>query len=209
MERGVSKIYNELNYQWILNAPRKHPLAYLLPTTEQHILAAVECGQKFDIQVVPKSGRHSYEKYSYGERNSVVVDLRKMGTVILQSPMTAEVGPGALTGEMSAKLWNMGKLFIPVGMCPSVGISGIATGGGYGFFDRSYGLTLDSIFEMNIVTATQGLITVNNNTNSDLFWALRGAGAGSYGIITKFFFSAPPCTTKHICRNSGLCFGKL
>jgi len=173
----------------------KHPLAYLLPQTEEQVLAAVVCGQKLKISVVPRCGGHSFEKYSYGDTNSVVVDLRKINQVVLQSTTAAEVGPGASTGEISAKLWKLGKLFIPVGACPTVGISGLATGGGYGVFDRSYGLTVDSIAEINIVTAIQGLITVNVSVNSDLFWALRGAGAVNYGIITKFIFrpkTAPP-----------------
>jgi len=89
-------------------------------------------------------------------------------------------------------LWNSGKSFFPVSSCPTVGISGLATGGGYGFLARPYGLTTDYILGMRIVTANGDRLVVNNVTNRDLFWALRGGGASSFGIVTLLAMQVVP-----------------
>jgi len=183
--RNGSKTYRSLNYQWQLGLSQIYPLAYMLPLTESDVEATVACGHAHGVRVVPRSGGHSFEKYSFADKNSVVVDLRRMDEV-KQSGMTVVWGPGVLIGPTAIELWNSGKVFIPAGTCSSVGISGLVLGGGYGFFLRQYGLTTDNILEMNIVTATKDLITVNRTTNSDLYWALRGAGRGNFGIVTKF-----------------------
>jgi len=192
--RNGSKTYRSLNYQWQLRLSQIYALAYVLPLTESDVTATVACGHAHGVRLLPRSGGHSFEKYSFADKDSVVVDLRRMDEV-KQSGMTVVLGPGVLIGPTAIELWNSGKVFIPAGSCPSVGIAGLALGGGYGFFLRQYGLTTDNILEMNIVTATKGLITVNTTTNSDLYWALRGAGGGNFGIVTKFvlrLYSAPP-----------------
>jgi len=83
VKRSLSEVYTELNYQWLLNPPMKHPRAYLLPTTEEEVFAAVEFGQKFEISVVPECGGHSFEKYSY--MATCTLDLRKIEQVVLHS----------------------------------------------------------------------------------------------------------------------------
>jgi len=189
VQRGNSRAYGDLNYQFRQNPPQITPLAYVLPTRESHIVGLVQCGRRWNIRVIARSGGHQYEKYAYGDGNSVVIDLRRMGEVSLNSgAMLASVGAGAILGPMTFKLWSQGGVFFPIGLCPMVGIGGLAPAGGHGYFTRNFGLTTDYIQEMNIVTGEGTLLTVNNSTNSDLFWALRGGGGASFGIITRFVF---------------------
>ncbi|KAF8945066.1 hypothetical protein BGZ52_010050, partial [Haplosporangium bisporale] len=75
---------------------------------------------------------------------------------------------------------------INAGTCPTVGIGGHALGGGFGLLARKYGLLIDRIVEMELVNANGDLIRVSANQNPDLFYALRGAGGGSYGVVTSF-----------------------
>ena len=78
------------------------------------------------------------------------------------------------------------------GFCPTVGVAGLALGGGYSFLSRTHGLVCDNITSMTVVTADSNIIEINENSYPDLFWALRGAGNGSFGIVVGFTFRLLP-----------------
>jgi len=194
--RSDSEAYQTLNFQWQQKPPARIPAAYVVVRTENDVMEVVRCGRKLNVHLVPRGGAHSFEKFSFGQENSVVVDVKKLRTLsINQSAMAATVGAGWLVGPLTWALWEQGQSFTSLGICPSVGISGLATGGGYGYFHRQFGLTIDNILEMDVVTATGELMTVNRENNSDLFWALRGGVGSSFGIVTSFVLRihrAPP-----------------
>lgn len=124
---------------------------------------------------------------------------------------TAIVGAGWRLGPLYVALWNAGKVTLPAGNCPTVGIAGHALGGGWGFSSRKFGMVSDNILEAQIVTADGSFVTANANQNSDLYFALRGAGATSYGIVTQFTFrmnnvSFPVTHFKYTWTNSALQF---
>jgi FAD/FMN-containing dehydrogenase len=77
---------------------------------------------------------------------------------------------------------------IPTGTCPSVGVGGLALGGGYGFASRAWGLTSDNLVAARVVTADGKALAVDSSHHSDLFWALRGGGGGNFGIVTQLTF---------------------
>jgi FAD/FMN-containing dehydrogenase len=79
---------------------------------------------------------------------------------------------------------------VPAGSCPTVGIAGLALGGGFGLSSRSLGLTCDSLVGAEVVTAEGDVLEVTEREQPDLFWALRGGGGGSFGVVTRFDFSA-------------------
>ena len=81
---------------------------------------------------------------------------------------------------------------LPAGSCPSVGVSGVTFGGGMGLAARAFGLTVDNLIGVQIVTADGRIRTVNKNTDPDLLWALRGGGGGNFGIVTQFTFNVHP-----------------
>jgi FAD/FMN-containing dehydrogenase len=133
-----------------------------------------------------KSGGHSYEDLSSG--TGIVIDLREMNLIqVDEATQTAEIQPGARLEKVYHDLWNYG-LAIPAGSCLTVGIGGLALGGGQGFLLRSQGLTSDHLSSVRVVTASGDLLTANSESNSDLLWACRGGGAGSFGVITSLGF---------------------
>jgi len=98
------------------------------------------------------------------------------------------IGAGCRLGEVISALGAI-NYAIPTGTCPSVGITGLALGGGIGLLARAYGLTADSIISMTVLMADGTIIEVTQDTYPDLFWALRGAGANAFGIVLDFTFT--------------------
>jgi FAD/FMN-containing dehydrogenase len=83
---------------------------------------------------------------------------------------------------------------VPTGSCPTVGISGLALGGGVGFAARAFGATCDNILAVRIVTADGRLVTADASTNPDLLWACRGGGGGNFGVVTALTLATHPVT---------------
>ncbi|KAL2621565.1 hypothetical protein R1flu_001770 [Riccia fluitans] len=166
------------------------PAAFVFPTTTAQVQNAVQCAVKLSVGISPRCGGHSYEDYSLGGRDGViVVDLEGMNQVMYdKNTKRATIGGGARLGPIKLALWNQGKVTIPSGTCPSVGVGGHALGGGWGFVSRKFGLMSDSIIEAEVVLANGSVVTANSGQNSDLLFALKGAGANSFGIVTKFIF---------------------
>ena len=80
---------------------------------------------------------------------------------------------------------------MPAGSCPTVGVGGLALGGGVGLAGRALGTTSDNIRSLTIVTANGQALTANARQNADLYWACRGGGGGNFGIVTGFTFTHP------------------
>lgn len=97
------------------------------------------------------------------------------------------VETGALLGPTVNQL-SQGDIAIPLGTCVTNGIAGLTLGGGIGFMVREYGLTLDSVLKFKIVLANGKQTTASARKNADLFWALRGAGGGNFGVVTDIIY---------------------
>src|SRR5262249_57055907 len=79
-------------------------------------------------------------------------------------------------------------LVIPAGSCPSVGIAGLTLGGGLGILGRKYGLTSDQLVAAQVVLADGRVVECDDDHDQELFWALRGAGSGNFGVVTSLVF---------------------
>jgi hypothetical protein len=169
---------------------RYAPAAFVFPTTVAQVQNAVACSIKAGVGIAPRGGGHSFEDYSLGGRNGVlVVDMAGFKAFSYdKATQTAVVGAGWRLGPLYLALWNAGKVTIPAGNCVSVGVAGHALGGGWGFSSRKFGLVADNILEAQVVLANGTTVTANHNQNPDLYFALRGAGANSFGIVTQFTF---------------------
>ncbi|CAK9203171.1 unnamed protein product [Sphagnum troendelagicum] len=166
------------------------PAAFVFPTTVVQVQNALQCSKQFGIGIVPRGGGHSYEDYSLGGRNGVlVVDMTGFTSISYnKAAQTATIGSGWRLGPLYLALWNLGKVTLPAGNCPTVGVAGHSLGGGWGFSSRQFGMVTDNILEAQVVIANGTLVTANAQQNSDLYFALRGAGATSFGIVTQFTF---------------------
>lgn len=144
---------------------------------------AVLFARKAGVPLATRGGGHSYGGYSTGR--GMVIDTRSMNSVSFQAGQgIVTAGSGAPLIDVYAVLAALDQV-IPAGTCPTVGLAGLALGGGVGVLDRSLGLTCDVIDSLEIVTADAELRTCSATENPDLFWACRGGGGGNYGIVTS------------------------
>jgi hypothetical protein len=122
-----------------------------------------------------------------------VIDLKNMQQIqVDQTSWIATIGGGAKLGNITTELVNQGNRAFAHGVCPDVGIGGHATIGGLGPASRMWGAALDHVNAVTIVTADGSALRASQTENSDLFWAIRGAGA-SFGVITEFdMITHPP-----------------
>ncbi|CAG8615672.1 12194_t:CDS:2 [Ambispora leptoticha] len=173
------------------------PAAFVYASNVADVRVAVKCAAASNMNVAPRSGGHSYEDYSLGGKDgSLVIDLTNLNQIAINTTAkTAVIGAGNRLGPMYYKLSQAGYL-IPGGSCPGVGIGGFTLGGGYGLYSRKFGLAVDNVLSIDIVGANGNLITASPNRNSDLFFALRGAGGGNYGVVTAFTFNITPIQTQ-------------
>ncbi|KAL6542681.1 hypothetical protein OROHE_010201 [Orobanche hederae] len=156
------------------------------PSAERHVAAAVICAQRQYLRLRVRSGGHDYEGLSYISKTHgepfVIVDLWKLRNVALDGT-SAWVQAGATVGELYYKIsQNSSVLGFPAGLCTSLGIGGHITGGAYGSMMRKYGLGADNVLDARIVDA-RGRILDRRSMGKDLFWAIRGGGGSSFGII--------------------------
>jgi FAD/FMN-containing dehydrogenase len=154
---------------------------------------ARHCG----IETATRSGGHCLAGYS--STRGVLIDVRPMCSVLVADGVT-RVGAGTRTGDLCERLFAQG-LAIPTGTCPSVGIAGLTLGGGLGILGRAYGLTLDHLLGAQVVLADGRVVECDEHHDPDLFWGLRGAGAGNFGVVTSFTFEpkpAPRMTNFHL-----------
>jgi FAD/FMN-containing dehydrogenase len=161
------------------------PDAVVEPLDSRDVQAVLRWADRHDVRVAARSGGHSYAGYStLGV--GVVVDLRRLRSIAVdRGGQRAHAGAGAHTIEVVDALARHGGA-VPLGSCPTVGLGGLALGGGYGLASRAWGLTADNVAGIVVVTPDGRLRRVDRRDDADLFWALRGGGGGNFGIATRF-----------------------
>nr|KYP49615.1 Reticuline oxidase-like protein [Cajanus cajan] len=167
------------------SAPK--PNFIFIPHRDSHVKAAVICSKKLGIHLRVLSGGHDYEGVSYVseiESSFIVVDLIKLrGIKVDIQSNTAWVQAGATNGEVYYRIYEKSSVHgFPAGVCTTLGIGGHITGGAYGTMVRKYGLAVDNVLDAKIVDAN-GRILDREGMGEDLFWAIRGGGGGSFGIL--------------------------
>src|SRR5437588_9945681 len=154
------------------------------------VVAAVRFGRRTGVLTAVRSGGHSFPGLSSCD-GGVVIDLSLMKAIRVDpEARTVRAQAGVLLGELDQATQPFG-LAVPSGIVTHTGMAGLTLGGGIGWLMRKYGLTVDQLKSVNVVTAGGELVTADADTNSDLFWAVRGGG-GNFGIVTEFEFRLNP-----------------
>ncbi|HET8617696.1 MAG TPA: FAD-binding oxidoreductase [Acidimicrobiales bacterium] len=135
-----------------------------------------------------RSGGHCFAGRS--STSGVVVDVAPLRAVSVSAGV-ATVGAGAPLGDVYEALQRH-DVTIPGGTCPLVGIAGLVLGGGLGILGRTHGTTSDHLVAAQVVLADGRIVDCDEGRHEDLFWALRGAGAGNFGVVTSFAFRTVP-----------------
>uniref|UniRef100_A0ACD5YY02 Uncharacterized protein n=1 Tax=Avena sativa TaxID=4498 RepID=A0ACD5YY02_AVESA len=182
------------------------PLCIVTATNASHVQAAVVCGRAHGVRLRVRSGGHDYEGLSYRAARAdappfAVVDLARLRSVRVTrgSPATAWVDSGAQLGELYYAIGKVSdRLAFPGGLCPTVGVGGHFSGGGFGMLLRRHGLAADQVVDALLVDA-QGRLLDRNAMGQDVFWAIRGGGGGgSFGIVLSWrvnLVAVPPKVT--------------
>jgi FAD/FMN-containing dehydrogenase len=198
LARPGSATYNTVRLTQNPRYDGARPLAVLSVANARDVATGLAFARDHGVPLAIRSGGHSYPGWSAGD-GALVIDVRPLNQVSL-SGTTATVGAGASLVQVYDALGTRGR-GIPGGSCPTVGIAGLTQGGGVGVLTRAYGLTCDSVTEMEVVLGNGTMLTASAGNNGDLFWALRGGGGGHLGVVTSFTFktfAAPTITRAYV-----------
>ncbi|QCD83994.1 CO dehydrogenase flavoprotein-like [Vigna unguiculata] len=170
------------------------PQVIVTPLDVSHIQATIICSQRHGLQIRTRSGGHDYEGLSYvAEVPFVVLDLINLRQITVDvENRTAWVQAGATLGELYYAISQKSKtLGFPAGVCATVGTGGHFSGGGYGSLMRKYGLAADNIIDAHIIDVNGNLLD-RKAMGEDLFWAIRGGGGASFGVIVAWKIKLVP-----------------
>ena len=164
------------------------PAAIVSCASPQDAAEAVLFARRHGLELATRAGGHSFAAHS--STRGLLVDVTPMRPVSVAGGV-ATVDAGARLGEVYEALEDH-DLTIPGGTCPPVGVAGLTLGGGLGILGRKYGVTSDHLIGAEVVLADGRILHCDDHHEPDLFWALRGAGAGNFGVVTALVFRAVP-----------------
>jgi FAD/FMN-containing dehydrogenase len=174
------------------------PAAVVEVQSTGDVQRVVEFAGRNSIKVTARSGGHSYIGAS-AANGAIVIDLRHLPGGISYdedrglATISAETQLDSVQTSLAAH-----DRSIPSGSCPTVGIAGLALGGGLGGDARRSGLTCDAMVSASVVLPSGEAITASADDDADLFWALRGGGGGNFGVVTSFTFRTFPVTDRDV-----------
>lgn len=172
-------------------AIQQYPLIINYCNNKRDVADAVKWSRQHKIPLRIRSGGHNYEGYASADC-ALVIDVSRMKQIELDERTNVLTVDGGVTNrEVYAFVSSRGYPF-PGGTCPTVGVSGYVTGGGWGLSCRYLGLGCDSLEEIELVNYEGRLLKANRQCNPDLFWACRGAGGGNFGVVASMKFRLPP-----------------
>nr|POF08939.1 berberine bridge enzyme-like 18 [Quercus suber] len=170
------------------------PRVIVTPLGVSQIQETLYCAQKHRIQVRVRSGGHDYEGLSFvSPEPFVILDMINLRNISIDvENNTAWVQSGATLGELYYWIANKSRtLGFPAGVCQTIGVGGHFSGGGYGTLLRKYGLAADNVLDAHLIDV-KGRFLDRKSMGEDLFWAIRGGGGASFGVIVSWKIKLVP-----------------
>jgi FAD/FMN-containing dehydrogenase len=175
----------------------KKPALIVQCTSISDILECVYFAKTYEMQLAVKGGGHHSAGTSMCD-DGIVIDLSLMNNIsVNEEHKTITVEGGALLQDVDKESQKYG-LVVSAGIVSHTGVGGLTLGGGFGWISRKYGLTIDNLIAVRLITAGGEVITASETENPDLFWAVRGGG-GNFGIVSHFIFKAQKVGPKIYC----------
>jgi FAD/FMN-containing dehydrogenase len=179
---------------WV-DAWTSHPAAYIVEAeTANDVAAAVNFARENNLRLVVRGGGHSYLGTSSAP-DSLMIWTRRMNVITSHDAFVPQgcgeaspavsIGAGAVWEQAYTEVTTKGGRCVLGGGCLTVGVAGLIQGGGFGNFSRHYGTAAASLLEAEVVTADGAVRIANACENPDLFWALKGGGGGTFGVVTR------------------------
>ncbi len=171
------------------------PRAVVQCTSTRDVARTIAFAQATGVRAVPRGGGHCFAGRSSTE--GLLLDLGRLDAIAVNADGRATIGAGARLAHVYDVLHQHGRT-IPAGCGPTVGIAGLTLGGGLGLLGRVHGLTCDALVTAQVVLADGRMVECDTHRDSELFWALRGAGGGQFGVVTSLVFAtvAEPLATR-------------
>ncbi|XP_020207218.1 berberine bridge enzyme-like 21 [Cajanus cajan] len=179
-----------------LSTPK--PLLIVTPFSEHQVQATVVCAKSIGLQLKIRSGGHDFEGASYvSQVPFAILDMFNFQNVNVDvQNEVAVIQAGASLGQVYYRIWEKSEVHaFAAGACPTIGVGGHLSGGGYGNIIRKYGLTIDHVVDAKIVDV-RGRILDKEAMGEDLFWAIRGGGGASFGVILSYTVKLVPVPEK-------------
>jgi FAD/FMN-containing dehydrogenase len=162
------------------------PRAVVRCASTRDVARTIVFARNTGTHVVPRGGGHCFAGRSSTE--GLVLELGRLDAVTVDPDGRATIGAGARLAQVYDALHARGRT-IPAGCGPSVGIAGLTLGGGLGLLGRMHGLTCDVLVGARVVLADGRVVDCDADREPELFWALRGAGGGQFGVVTSLVFA--------------------
>ncbi len=154
------------------------------------VIQSVAFARDHDVLLAVRGGGHNIAGNAVCD-GGLVIDLSTMRSVRVDpKARRAHVEPGAKLADMDHETQAFG-LATPLGINSTTGVAGLTLGAGFGWLSRKYGMSIDNLVSVDVVTADAKLVHASQKENSDLFWGVRGGG-GNFGIVTSFEFQLYP-----------------
>jgi FAD/FMN-containing dehydrogenase len=201
---GYDAIRRPVNVAYQEMRPRLVVLCGSVSDVARTVAYAAATGDR----VAPRGGGHCFAGRS--STDGIVLDLSGLEHITVAADGIATIGAGARLGQVYAELHAYGRT-LPAGCGPTVGITGLTLGGGIGLLGRKHGLTCDRLVGAQVVLADGRVVDCDHDHEPDLFWALRGAGGGQFGVVTALRFDTvpEPITTRIAARWSAIALDTL